>query len=84
MAGAHEHHIHRAEIKLRTETHVSISEEPGVHFPEPVSRIAGRMHESKLHIRMVQQDPDEFAGGIAGTPYDTDPYHFSSSSPSSG
>jgi len=46
-----------------------------VDFVEEFSCAACGMHPGDACLRMVDQNSDEFSGGVARPSYDADPYH---------
>ena len=57
---------------------VGVAHKPGVVFCHGLSRLAFRVDPGDFGRRMVHQQPDQFAGGIAGAPDDTRADHASS------
>ena len=60
------------------EGEVRVAHEAGVVFRHGLSRLAFRMDPGNFGRRMVHQQPDQFAGGVAGSPDDTRADHASS------
>ena len=60
------------------EGEVRVSHEAGVVLRHGLSRLAFRMDPGNFGRRMVHQQPDQFAGGVAGSPDDARADHASS------
>ena len=85
MTGAEEYHIGRRQIRFFTENQVCFPEQAGMHGPYRIPGVTGTLGKDDLHLRMVDQQANQFTGRIAGRTDDSDPDHraFSISLPSS-
>ena len=68
MAEAEEHHIDILEGHLVGERQVAIAHESFVHVAHQITGIALAVGKHNLGLRMVQQQPQQFAARIAGGP----------------
>ena len=71
-----EHHVGRREVVRVAEPHVGVAFQPAVHVPKAVARVRGAVDEGDLHLRMVDQQADQFAGGVPGASDNAGPDHF--------
>ena len=73
---AEEQHVDRPQIVFRRETQVGLAQQPAVHVAEGVARVAVAVDECDLGRRMIHQQPQQFAGRVAGAADDADPHFF--------
>ena len=59
------------------ENQVCVPYEAGMMFRHGLSRLAFRMDPGDLHLRMMHQKADQFAGGVAGAPDNPCANHYS-------
>ena len=71
MGRAQEEDIDPFQVDDVGEDKVRVAHEAGMMFRHGLSHLALRMDPGDFGRRMVHQQPDQFAGGIAGSPDDT-------------
>ena len=78
MGGTKEENVDAFQVHDVREHEVRVTHEAGVVLRHGLSHLALRMDPGDLGRRMVHQQPDQFAGGVACTAYDTRADHCSS------
>ena len=78
MGGTQEKDINPFQVDDVGKDEVGVAHEAGVVFRHGLPRLALGMDPGDFGRRMVHQQPDQFAGGIAGAPDDTRADHASS------
>jgi hypothetical protein len=63
-------------VRLVGETQFRAPEQIGVGLVEGLAGTGTTEHKIQPYLRVTQQDPDELAPRISGTPYDTCSDHF--------
>ena len=72
-----EQDVDRREVAGVGEAQFGVALQSAVHVGDAVARIAGAVDEGEPDLRMVYQEADQFAGGVAGASDDACAYHFS-------
>ena len=75
VGGAEEEAVHLVQRQLVGEAQVGLAIEALVHVGHAVAGIAAAVDEDNLCLRVVDEQADEFAGGIARAAYDSYLYH---------
>ena len=79
VARAEEEHVRVREIEAVAEPDVRVAEKALVHFVHMLSCVAFRVDERESGFGMIDEQAYQFAGCVAGSAYDADPYHIISS-----
>ena len=72
---AEEEHVDGIEIVAVAEAQLRVPEQAAVDVVQEIAGVAGRVHEDDLHLRMVDQDAEQFACRVAGAADDADLNH---------
>ncbi len=76
MCRTEEQHVDGLEVVCVAQTHFDVALQSPVYVGEAVSRIAGAVDEGEPGLGWVEQQADQFAGGVAGASDDAGPDHF--------
>ena len=76
MRRAEEDDIDLVQVVRLAEAHLRVALEPAVHLREAVAGIRRAVDEHQLHLRVVHQQADQFAGRVSGASDDSGAYHF--------
>ena len=72
---AQEKDIQAVQGHLRGKSEAGIAPESGMHGGHFLPAMALGVDKDQLGRRMMDQQPDQFSGGVTGTANDANPYH---------
>ena len=73
---AEEQHVDRPEVVRIAEPHVGVALQSAVYVRKAVASIRRTVYKGYFGLRVVDQQPDQFAGGVPGASDDTGADHF--------
>ena len=76
VSRAEKQHVDGLQVVLRRKAKVALAIEPSVHLAHKVARVACRVNECNLHLRMVDEQTNQLACGVTRTAYDTNLNHY--------